>query len=171
MMTSPRLPLLGVLAFALAGCGAQASQGTASKSAPDLSTPERALEALTDAEGQLSAILGPAPAKAGRVEAEKAGDAPAPMHEETRRDGERKPAAPPPAAPMTADEWGADKAVKKEAPGASPCVTACAALASMSRAADHLCELAGESDGRCSGARERVKSATSRVQASCPVCR
>ena len=51
-----------------------------------------------------------------------------------------------------------------------PCATACTALASMERATMHLCGLAGESDQRCEDARARVKSATGRVRASCPMC-
>ena len=51
-----------------------------------------------------------------------------------------------------------------------PCATACSALASMERSTMHLCSLAGEGDQRCEDARARVKSATGRVRASCPVC-
>lgn len=52
----------------------------------------------------------------------------------------------------------------------SPCVTACKALASMDRAASHICSLAGDDDSRCTNARERVRSATERVRQSCPDC-
>ncbi len=48
--------------------------------------------------------------------------------------------------------------------------TACRALSSMRRSADHLCSLAGERDGRCEDARARVTGATSRVSAQCPAC-
>jgi hypothetical protein len=51
-----------------------------------------------------------------------------------------------------------------------PCVTCCRALASMGRAAEHLCGLAGEGDERCENARARVGRATDRVRAQCPVC-
>src|SRR5262249_46308294 len=63
-----------------------------------------------------------------------------------------------------------------EAPGRAglasgdPCFTACRALASMERAATHLCELTGDGDTRCSNARTRVKTAPARVRSSCPVC-
>jgi hypothetical protein len=50
------------------------------------------------------------------------------------------------------------------------CSTACAALSSMGRAAEHLCELASDADHRCEDARARVRSATERVRASCPAC-
>jgi predicted RNA-binding Zn-ribbon protein involved in translation (DUF1610 family) len=40
----------------------------------------------------------------------------------------------------------------------------------MERAAEHLCVLAGAADGRCTSARERVKSASTRVRAACPAC-
>jgi hypothetical protein len=64
-----------------------------------------------------------------------------------------------------------------EAGAASPkadqndaCTPACRALASMERAATHLCDLAGESDPRCEGARARVSRASERVRNGCPSC-
>ena len=79
------------------------------------------------------------------------------------------PPAPQPA--QAAADRGARR-MEREAPrGASdPCSTACTALASMERAATHLCGLAGAADNRCTSARERVKNATARVQAACPAC-
>lgn len=50
------------------------------------------------------------------------------------------------------------------------CALACRALASMERATDHLCGLAGDADERCTGARGRVERARERVAASCPTC-
>lgn len=52
----------------------------------------------------------------------------------------------------------------------SPCETACRALASMNRAASHICYLAGEDSDSCSNARERLRSATERVRQSCSEC-
>jgi len=66
------------------------------------------------------------------------------------------------------------KATIEEAPRAAPaaetCGTACSALASMERAADHLCGITGATDDRCTGARTRVKNASARVHAACPAC-
>ncbi|KYF83873.1 hypothetical protein BE17_29950, partial [Sorangium cellulosum] len=62
------------------------------------------------------------------------------------------------------------KKAEAEKVSAAPCETACRALASMSRAAQHLCGLAGDADQRCDAARTRVKSATDRVEAQCPRC-
>ncbi len=53
---------------------------------------------------------------------------------------------------------------------AGPCETACRALASMDRAATHICSLAGDDNDRCMNARERVRSATERVRQSCSDC-
>jgi hypothetical protein len=53
---------------------------------------------------------------------------------------------------------------------ASPCETACRALASMDRSATHICSLAGDDSDHCSNARERVRSATERVRQSCSEC-
>jgi hypothetical protein len=52
----------------------------------------------------------------------------------------------------------------------SPCETACRALASMSRSADHICLLAGDSSDHCTNARERVRAASERVRQSCSDC-
>lgn len=50
------------------------------------------------------------------------------------------------------------------------CATACKALASMRRSADHLCNMTGEGDGRCEDARGRVRGAAARVRSVCPTC-
>lgn len=52
---------------------------------------------------------------------------------------------------------------------ADACTTACRALSSMERAAEHLCELS-EGDERCAGAQQRVARARERVTAQCPAC-
>jgi hypothetical protein len=58
--------------------------------------------------------------------------------------------------------------VKKGEP-ASQCENACSALASMSRSADRICQLAGPGD-RCEAAKSRVAGATTRVTARCSEC-
>ncbi|MFO0590690.1 MAG: hypothetical protein U0441_24315 [Polyangiaceae bacterium] len=58
----------------------------------------------------------------------------------------------------------------KQADGEKPadaCGVACSALASMERAARHLCELAGPAEPRCQSARERVRNANDRVATHC----
>jgi hypothetical protein len=50
------------------------------------------------------------------------------------------------------------------------CATACRALASMTRSADHVCSMTNDGDARCQDARTRVKGAGDRVRASCPGC-
>lgn len=93
-------------------------------------------------------------------------------------------ASPPPAptAPKSADRprdgedrattMGGAQAPEGEAASlsGSPCETACRALASMDRAATHICSLAGDEHERCTNARERVRSATERVRQSCSDC-
>ncbi|MBK8257650.1 MAG: hypothetical protein IPK82_33890 [Polyangiaceae bacterium] len=61
----------------------------------------------------------------------------------------------------------AKEATQLSGGAADPCFSACRALASMERAANHLCGLAGESDSMCTNARDRVKNASARVSASC----
>jgi hypothetical protein len=48
-----------------------------------------------------------------------------------------------------------------------PCFSACRALASMTRATAHLCDLAGDADPRCDSARSRLRGARERVEGSC----
>lgn len=50
------------------------------------------------------------------------------------------------------------------------CTRACAALASMVRAADHLCALTGEDEDRCRSARRRVEAGRRIVERHCPSC-
>ncbi len=72
-------------------------------------------------------------------------------------------AAPAPAqAPKVAELSGGDGQKPEDA-----CTVACSALASMGRAARHMCEMAGPDEPRCTSARERVQNATDRVAAHC----
>ena len=47
------------------------------------------------------------------------------------------------------------------------CATACKALESLARAAQHICDV---SPGECDAAKTRLKSASVRVHAACPSC-
>lgn len=90
---------------------------------------------------------------------------------------EASPPPPNPDSAMTHKEgearaMGAADAPGQQATGASssPCETACRALASMNRAAMHICALAGDESDSCTNARERVRNATERVRQSCSEC-
>jgi hypothetical protein len=74
----------------------------------------------------------------------------------------------PPAAPAAPADDRAEAG--GELASTPPCVAACRALASMERAVEHLCGLAGPGDARCESARSRAKSAAERVRAGCPTC-
>jgi hypothetical protein len=54
---------------------------------------------------------------------------------------------------------------RREVHPSSPCETSCRALASMKRAADAICRMAGEGDARCGDARKKVEASTARVAA------
>jgi hypothetical protein len=148
-------------------------------------TPEAALAAFDRAEQSVNQLLGPTQSF---VISQQAGAAAAPQAPEPPP----PPAAPPPAAAQPKGKEsakaaeagprdksavapalaGSDERVRHSAqpPATETCTTACSALASMARAADHLCGLAGATDSRCTGARERLKNASTRVHASCPGC-
>ncbi|WP_044986082.1 hypothetical protein [Sorangium cellulosum] len=169
---------LWISAVALSGCGgasvahapaAPEPAGTVASAAPreegSIETAEDALAALERAEGELDQALGvPAAHEEDRAAAQAAPPPPAAAPAE----------APGSAAPSTraTTTAGGHPAKKAEAApvSAAPCETACRALASMSRAAQHLCGLAGDADARCDAARTRVRSATDRVEARCPRC-
>ena len=61
-----------------------------------------------------------------------------------------------------------DRAEERIAAAQSDCAEACRALASMERAADHLCAL--DSGAECSRVRSRVEAARERVRATCGDC-
>jgi len=110
-------------------------------------------------EGQFAQPPGQ-PVAQGTVAAESS--PPPPPHGEDRaaKDGDRALAAG--AAAPTSPQY--------DSASSSPCETACRALASMNRAATHLCYLAGEESESCSNARERLRAATERVRQSCSEC-
>jgi hypothetical protein len=61
-----------------------------------------------------------------------------------------------------------DRAERQVAAAQGDCATACRALASMERAAEHLCAL--DPGEECSSARERVAAARERIRTSCGGC-
>ncbi|MGK3993842.1 hypothetical protein [Sorangium sp. So ce1024] len=178
---------LWIGAVALSGC----SGGTAAQAPPPMApepagvvftpsqeeapaeTAEDALAALERAEGELDRALGAPGGGEDRVALESAPPPPAQATSPspvTPAPAAREPASD--SAPRAATAGAARPSKKAEADkgAAAPCETACRALASMSRAAQHLCGLAGDADQRCDAARTRVKSATDRVEAQCPRC-
>jgi hypothetical protein len=178
---------LAALAAAVASCGGAAEEAkTSGLSEEDLATPERAYAAVGRAEGELALALGAAPDAGKKAESFASGPPPAP--EPPPPPPPAVAVAPPPPPPPLAQPAAPAEAppgraraqggasprgdAQKDATGASapPCATACAALASMERATDHLCTLAGADDIRCTSARDRVKNATARVRAACPAC-
>lgn len=184
---------LWISAVALSGCGG-ASIAHAPAAAPEpagaavmspreegsIETAEDALAALERAEGELDQVLG---VPAGRAEdravtqatppgaSPPPAAAPSPPREASpsRPEGSDSTSATAPRATAAGAERPAKKA-EAERMAATPCETACRALASMNRAAQHLCGLAGDADQRCDAARTRVKSATDRVESRCPRC-
>ena len=190
MSTSPARPAARALAAitlagaaaaqAMTGCGGGYREPSAPTAdtpaaapapAPELelfaapASPEEAQAQLDRAEAELSSLLGGpqqfASPPSSPASAAQPGTAPPPP-----------PAAPAesPIARKEAAPMGGAVGDRATQVSGNPCVTACRALASMTRAAEHLCGLAGEDDGRCSGARSRVKNATDRVQSQCPAC-
>lgn len=126
-------------AFAEAPSGAPYSP---SSSEPVPKTVDEAVAQLEQAEAKLNSASNALTAKSAAGGAEAA-------------QGTSPP--PPPQRMASGDE---------EARG-SPCFSACRALDSMGRATQYLCELAGDRDARCEGARARLESAHKRVTDAC----
>jgi type IV secretory pathway VirB10-like protein len=187
-MTHPKplraAPACLLLAPIVAGCGgaSPAPEAPAAR-VEDMSTVEGAAAAVDRAEHALDNLL---PRQSNTL-AQQAGVASPSGYATPPPAASAAPAAPPPPPPPPAEarpeilreaQHDAGTAKKSAAPStpASPataldaCSTACSALASMARAADHLCSLAGAGDARCTSARTRVTAASARVHASCPAC-
>jgi hypothetical protein len=66
-------------------------------------------------------------------------------------------------------EWSDFEAQSSALESASTqdCATACKALESLSRAAQHICDVAPD---ECEAAKAKLKSASDRVHAACPSC-
>lgn len=145
--------ILLVLTVLGAGCAARPASTAPTSSIDAYEQDLNAAEARLRAAGVVPEGESSASGSLGAAEAQAAAP-PAPAE------------APAPEAPAPeADEAAPPRAADKEppAPGKeraeSGCVVACRAFASMKRAADGICEIAGESDARCTQARKRVGDA------------
>lgn len=154
--TSTSALLAALVALATAGCGAaEPPQAKVSGGATaSLTDADSALAELSRAETEISSLLGPAPASQAVAPAPPAASA--------------APAEPGPQGQATVAQASKSAEHMSDQPANDACSIACRALASMDRAATHLCGLSGEGDPSCTSARERVKNATDRVSARCP---
>jgi len=152
--------LLGLAAGPVVlGCGSAAPGAKASDTAPvrELSDADSATAELNRAEGELDALFGPAGSATAAAEAPAASVSPT-YAEPPRQPTTTTQSAP---APMSGKSAGG------ETRASDACGVACRALASMARAANHLCGLSGETDTTCESARDRLKNASTRVAARC----
>ncbi len=167
---------------ALAACGAAPMQGPSgakgAESAPAFAasvTVDEVVAELARAEAAVDVALGgglrfaEAPGRAGARRDEK--------EDKALAQGTAKPAPASPAQPSAQAAPRAERGPADDRAGAaaelatqSPCATACRALASMERAVEHLCGLAGAGDARCESARTRARTAAERVRSGCPTC-
>ncbi len=178
LLAASLVSLASLASLLLSGCGGGASAGVESPSvatpSADISSPEGALAAVDSAEHAIDRMLGPA---VSATIAQSAGQAIAPAAPPPPPSLSPAQPAPPPPPPPASRSGGAmkkgperDEAVRQETAGGDACGALCSALASMERAADHLCNITGSADGRCASVRDRVKRASARVHATCPVC-
>jgi hypothetical protein len=169
-----------LLAFSLvAGCGgsmneaAQPSSGApAREEAPLPDTIDGTLARLDGAEAELARLYGPAPAYAyaqppGQYAVNQGGLGAPPQPQAQPLVPAPTATAAQPAPQAEARKAEAQAATDSAAPTDDPCMTACRALASMRRAANHLCDLTGSNDPRCASAQDRVTNAGGRVQQHC----
>lgn len=146
----------------------QGAQDEVTSSSPDLGELEAKLAA---AERDLNAQLRATPATPRGGEAVTL-DRVAPAEDKTPdRSKPTAQPAPPPKASRAEQPGSVGGATAQSESSAPSCNTICKALASMERSADRICELTSAEDTRCTRARERVDSATKRVELSgcgCP---
>jgi hypothetical protein len=154
------LAAIGLGAGSLTSCGGAAKESPRSPTGAEAPTTlDEALAGLDRAEGELdSVLLRAAPA------AQSPGYAQPPM---AGAGQPSTPPAPPPPSPATTTPADAMSQPEANRLATDPCAVACRALASMGRAAEHICGLAGEADGRCGAARQRVQAASTRVHGQC----
>lgn len=193
-----RTAALLLLAVAAASCGGAAPAALPKAADADIA-PDPALRALDEAEAHLALVLGdgagyaqqakqgygqqwaqPPQPYAQPTQPAPAGSAAPVAPDAPRRSQAGPPPPPPPAAPRAMPQAEADQkpSVRRDVTkeqgadrfSGDSCSVACTALASMERAADHLCTVSGAAGDRCQSARDRVKRATARVQAACPAC-
>ncbi len=143
------LPAAVLVALQILGCGAAAGGMKAADQAPN--EPASPAAELDAAESQINALFTENEVVAVASAAPVSRASP-PFPSES------------PGAPATQSTAGGGEA------SADPCAVACRALASMERAANHICDLSGAADVSCEKARSRVKVATDRVAAHC-ACR
>lgn len=149
------------------------------------SGPREARPAQQAAHGSADGVQAQAPPYGDPAKAQSAG------YPESADAKPGQPAPPPPSSPTTTSPQGGaqpiapgrstalaragsdfDAAQRELDVAAGDCRNACRALASMDRAAGHLCELAqaSEETRRCDDARRRVLSARERVKQTCGGC-
>ena len=108
----------------------------------------------------------PAPASTAPSDGERGGSTAAPQSVDAQHTQSQ------PSNATTRDVAGArselERAESQLNAATGDCATACRALASMERAAEHLCALDGGHE--CDRARERLAAARERVRASCGGC-
>ena len=158
MRARPRLPLTlfvssALFALSALGCGAASSPKSA-EPPPVSGGADEAADPLTEldrGEWKITELFGP---PAGVRQDSNGQDSPMGVPA-----GSAAPAAPTqaPGQPMSGGE----------AKGGDACSIACTALASMERAARHVCEMSGPDEPRCTSARDRVRNANDRVAAHC----
>jgi hypothetical protein len=85
-------------------------------------------------------------------------------HPSVQQNQTRQPSAP----EIAGARSDLDRAESQVSAATGDCATACRALASMERAAQHLCAL--DSGRECDRARERLAAARERVRSSCGGC-
>ena len=111
------------------------------------------------------------PQKSAAPPAEDRGSGARPVTDGESRTGDAESTDVPaslPAARLAVARGELDRASADLEAGLAECSSACRALASMERAADHLCELDGAKE--CSSAKERVERARAKVKGSGCLC-
>lgn len=158
-------PAVALLAFVLCACAAQRG---GEKSPPAAAPSSGAPASYPQQQGEPGSHDGAPDLQAPSMQPTPTGTAlpPGPPAVTPPEDPRRREAA------LRAARSEVDRTSSDLEASLSDCANACRALASLERAAGHLCELASEIEDRrkCEDAKTRVQSARARIRASCGTC-
>jgi hypothetical protein len=144
-MRKPRFAVAMVITLAaVAACGGAAKEGPAASPAKNAVETEQEPTTIDEAQAQL---------ERARAQLQASGAGPS-----SAATTATPSVAPPPTA-AGGETAGAQ-------PPTNPCATACQAIASMRRAVDAICRMAGQDDARCTGAKKTLGDSETKV-ASC----
>lgn len=148
------LAALGIAFMGASGCAAAAAGAKAPEEA-EPTTVEEAQAQLDRSRADIESAMGPQGGTPGAAGAATPSQPSAPPTPSLTQAAPLTSPPPPPAEALSSESQSSS--------GASACVTACRAIASMRRAVSAICRMAGSQDARCVDARKTLSDDEARV--------